>query len=205
MIKYVIIDNFIFIPNNNNCVNWSKSKYKTVTTLNSRRGNNRHRKIWGLCQKKLGHFGKAKNFAGNKTTTKIFFGQNSTGSWFSDTFEGPPFWKAERQVWVVEGVVYVSHILSRSRQRQNCFPKITGPHFLHGPILASFSVYFRLLNLNWWWAWDSNPGWLGGRHNRIHWATAAPPLFSVFYFQNNRSKNNCCNKRVIKLFSRQMR
>ena len=59
--------------------------------------------------------------------------------------------------------------------------------FKNGPILASFSIYFRLFNTlqfklklkkRRWCAWDSNLGWQDGRRKRIHSATVAQ-FFSV--------------------------
>ena len=58
----------------------------------------------------------------------------------------------------------------------------------NGPIPASFPVFIFVFstryNLNWkkrrWCAWESNPGQQDGRHERIHWATAAPPCIKFF-------------------------
>ena len=89
------------------------------------------------------------------------------------------------------------------RQDSNSQPPITGSPGLeykasfnfflkNGPIPASFLFIFDFStcynsNLNWkkhrWCAWDSNPGRQVGRHERIHWATAAPHslIFKVNY------------------------
>ena len=75
-----------------------------------------------------------------------------------------------------------SFFLSRLLTFYNFFKK-NGPNlasfclfsFFHTTRIAQISVSKRR-----WCAWDSNPGQQDCRHSRIHWAMAAPLLFSTF-------------------------
>ena len=49
-----------------------------------------------------------------------------------------------------------------------------------GLFFCLFSPFQFKLKKRRWCAWESNPGQQDGRHERIHWATAAPPCIKFF-------------------------